>query len=224
MQPTDNARLWLVRHGETDYNVAGRIQGQIPTELNANGHAQAAKLARYFAPKPFAAVWSSDLPRARQTAEAIAAPLKLPVNTTTDFRERNFGQFEGKTTDEIHLIKKSMGLTSTGDLAEWSGVPGIESDEELWGRFANTMKKLSTDYRGKDVLIITHGGAIKLALYKILGIPTGQPRRFPLSNGILAITQFRNDAFYLLSMVDLPLLFDHETSADTATSKPKLST
>src|SRR5271165_3144262 len=100
------ARLWLVRHGETDWNAQGRVQGHTPTELNENGRRQAASLAEMFAGRKFAALWSSDLPRARQTAEAIGSALGLDVQLTVALRERSFGPYEGKTNEEIRAIRR----------------------------------------------------------------------------------------------------------------------
>jgi broad specificity phosphatase PhoE len=214
------ARLWLVRHGQTDWNAAGRIQGHTPTELNATGRAQAAALAAQLAGKTFAAVWSSDLPRAAQTAEALAKPHNLPVQTTPDLRERSFGNFEGASSDEIRAARTALGLEQTGDLADWTGMPGIESNDALWERVAGILRQLSDQYPDQDVLVATHGGVLARAVYRTLAIPDGTPRRFPLSNGIVAVLQYRKDAFYLLSLVDMNLVTGQRPAADTATMGP----
>jgi probable phosphoglycerate mutase len=201
------ARLWLVRHGQTDWNAAGRIQGHTPTELNDVGRAQSLALGRLLAKHTFAAVWSSDLPRAVQTAELIVegAGFALPVEKTEALRERSFGKYEGATSAEIHAARTALGLEQTGDLADWTGMPGIETNEVLWGRVEGQLRELSTAYTGKDVLVVTHGGVISWAVYRILGIVAGVPRRFPLSNGIVAVVQWRVDAWYLLSLIDATL-------------------
>jgi 2,3-bisphosphoglycerate-dependent phosphoglycerate mutase len=201
------ARLWLVRHGQTDWNAAGRIQGHTPTELNQAGRGQSLALGKLLAKHSFAAIWSSDLPRAVQTAALIAegAGWSLPVQTTEALRERSFGKFEGATSAEIHAARTALGLEQTGDLADWTGMPGIETNETLWGRVEGSLRELSTGYAGKDVLVVTHGGVISWAVYKILGIVAGVPRRFPLSNGIVAVVQWRVDAWYLMSLVDMGL-------------------
>lgn len=214
------ARLWLVRHGQTDWNAAGRIQGHTPTELNAIGRQQAAALAGQLADKKFAAIWSSDLPRASQTADALAKPHNLPVHFTPDLRERSFGQYEGASSDEIRAARTALGLEQTGDLADWTGMPGIESNDTLWNRVAAFLQQLSSRYPDDDVLVVTHGGVLSRAIYRCLLIPDGTPRHFPLSNGIVAILQYRTDAFYLLSLVDMPLLRGDRPSADTATMNP----
>jgi len=216
------ARLWLVRHGQTDWNAQGRIQGHTPTELNEAGRGQARALAEMLAVggDKFAAIWSSDLPRAHQTAEILAGKLGMQVQGTTNLRERSFGRYEGSTSDEIRDARTALGLEQTGDLADWTGMPGIESNDVLWERVSVFLRELSAKYPDQDVLVVTHGGVIARAVYRILGIADGVPRRFPLSNGIVAIVQWRQDAFYLLSLVDMGLVIGEKPTTDTATMRP----
>lgn len=94
-------RICFVRHGETDWNKTQRMQGHIDLALNANGEAQAVAAGRYFAGLQAAALYSSDLQRARQTAQAIADALHLPMILLPALRERHFGRCEGMTFDEI---------------------------------------------------------------------------------------------------------------------------
>ncbi len=196
-----------MRHGQTDWNAAGRIQGHTPTDLNDVGRTQSLALGKLLARHSFAAVWSSDLPRAVQTAELIVqgAGSTLPVQPTEKLRERSFGQYEGATSQEIKAARTALGLSQTGDLADWTGMPGIESNDTLWTRIAATLRELSTQYAGKDVLVVTHGGVISCAIYTILNIVPGTPRRFPLSNGIIAVVQYRTDAWHLLSLIDMTM-------------------
>jgi 2,3-bisphosphoglycerate-dependent phosphoglycerate mutase len=203
----DGARLWLVRHGETDWNAAGRVQGHTPTELNDRGRQQAREIGRRLKGRDFAAVWSSDLPRAYQTADLIVASagLRHPVERSADLRERSFGKYEGMTTPEIGAARTALGLAQTGDLADWTGMPGVESNEGLWERISAELRRISAGNEGKDVMVVTHGGVISRLVYRVMGIPDGVPRRFPLSNGIVAIVQWRRDAWYLLTLMDLGL-------------------
>ena len=93
--------LLLVRHGETDWNRDHRVQGQTDTPLNATGLAQAHALASSLSCVPLDAVYSSDLARARMTAETVAEPHGLPVEVEVDLREKDFGTWEGLTDVEI---------------------------------------------------------------------------------------------------------------------------
>ena len=211
------ARIWLVRHGQTDWNAQRRIQGHTPTELNAAGRAEAAMLANWFADRPFATIWSSDLPRAKQTAEAIAARHNLSVNTSSDLRERELGPFEGKTWDEVRRVRSELtgSPVQNGDLADWTGIPGVEADEDLWQRVSRQLAAIAKSNQG-DALVVSHGGVIKHTVCHVLGLPSGLPRRFPLSNGITAVLTLRPDGFYLQSLLDIGLLTGQPQAVDTA--------
>jgi broad specificity phosphatase PhoE len=215
------ARLWLVRHGQTDWNVEGRIQGHTPTDLNETGRQQAKDLAKHFSRKKFAAIWSSDLPRAASTANIIADRQGLDVHLTEALRERDLGEYAGKGWEELKILrqKASGGLPATGDLADWTAIPGVESDDDIWTRVHKVLHDISAKYDGQDVLVVTHGGVIARCVFKILGIPSGATRRFALSNGITAVVQWRHGSFYLLSFADMQLLLHDQPVVDTATVK-----
>ena len=93
--------ILLIRHGETDWNVDKRLQGHIDIALNAEGLRQAAALGAVLADEPLDAVFASDLQRARDTAQAVAAPQALPVQIAPTLRERCYGAFEGLRHVEI---------------------------------------------------------------------------------------------------------------------------
>ncbi len=214
---TPPAHLWLVRHGQTDWNAQRRIQGHTPTELNVTGRAEALMLANWFADRAFSAIWSSDLPRARQTAEIIATRHNLAVQTSVELRERELGAFEGKTWDEVRQLRSELTgePMQNGDLADWTGIPGVEADVVLWQRVCRQLTAIAQKHTG-NVLVISHGGVIKHTICHVLGLPAGSPRRFPLSNGITAVLTLRTDGFYLQSLLDIGLLAGAAESADTA--------
>jgi len=212
------ARLWLVRHGQTDWNAERRIQGHTPTELNAVGRQQADMLSHWFATRSFSAIWSSDLPRALQTAQTIATRQSCSITTTPQLRERGLGVFEGKTWDEVRAMRADLtnSATNNGDLADWTGVPGVESDLQLWTRTRGVLDTMSNAAPGNDVLAVTHGGVLKHIIWHVLGLPAGAPRRFGLSNGLTAVLEKRGDNYYLISLLDIEMLMGRPSSADTA--------
>lgn len=214
-------RIWLVRHGQTDWNTQRRIQGHTPTELNSTGRAQAQQLADWLfdvrGRTSFAAGYSSDLPRAAQTAEIIAARLGLSISCTPQLRERHLGEFEGKTWEQIRAARASDGrrVVEHGDLADWTGVPGVETDEQLWQRVSQILGDIARQHEGEDVLAVTHGGVIKHIIWHVLGLPTGAPRRFPLTNGLICIIELRIDTWYLTGLFD-PSMLAGRAAEDTA--------
>ena len=104
--------ILLARHGETDWNRDLRVQGHSDTPLNETGRAQARELARSLAAEPIHAIYASDLARARETAEIVAAARKLEVSSEPGLRERSFGSWEGLTRQEID---DRFGARSTHD-------------------------------------------------------------------------------------------------------------
>jgi len=99
--PQDITRVLVIRHGETAWNRESRIQGHIDIPLNDQGRWQAERLAQALADEPLAAIYSSDLQRAFDTAQAIAEATGLDVVADETLRERHFGDMEGLTHDEI---------------------------------------------------------------------------------------------------------------------------
>jgi len=216
-------RIWVVRHGQTDWNAQRRIQGHTPTELNSAGRMQAAFLAEWLAQTrrhhPFAAIYASDLPRASQTASIIGKRLGLAVSTTSQLRERDLGQFEGKTWEEVRSARAANGnrLVENGDLADWTGVAGVESDEQLWQRVSAVLDNIAAKHAGADVLVVSHGGVMKHLIWHILGLPIGAPRRFPLTNGLITIVEPRKDGWYLTGLFDAGVL-SGKVAEDTAST------
>src|SRR5579871_641611 len=94
-------RLYIVRHGETEWNRDGRVQGHTDVPLSGEGIEQARRVAERLSREPISAVWSSDLARALDTARAIAAPHDLEVHSTPLLRETMLGEWEGLTEPEI---------------------------------------------------------------------------------------------------------------------------
>ncbi|MCR2802997.1 histidine phosphatase family protein [Paenibacillus soyae] len=153
--------IGLVRHGQTDWNAKGIIQGQTDIPLNAEGINQAKALAGRLAQEEafWDAVSSSDLLRARETAAIIAERLQVPLLAPDPrFRERGFGQIEGTTEDE--RIKRWG--------SDWreQGL-GIETDEELRSRGVSAIADLLQREEGRNVLIVSHGGFIAQMLQEL---------------------------------------------------------
>jgi len=175
MNKSKYCTIYLVRHGRTDWNDKELIQGHTDTKLNLEGKDSAKKLAKSFKNIKFDKIYSSDLSRAKQTAEIIALEHKLAVETTTALRERFFGNIEG----ESHVLFKEMNeiLDSLDDKARYSYKFNsnmlMESDEEVMNRFINFLREIAISHLGKTILIATHGGPMRILLAK-LGIANYQ--------------------------------------------------
>jgi len=146
-------QIFLVRHGETDWNKKGLLQGQSDIPLNKEGEKQAVEAAKKIFKKiKFAAIFSSDLLRAKRTAEIIALEKKMAVKTSKLLRERDFGFFEGKHWQEVEKELK-MSLKEFRLLAKKTAEKlGVESDEKLMERFLRFLREAAVAYRGKNVL------------------------------------------------------------------------
>lgn len=155
--------LYLVRHGETDWNTKGIIQGHSDIPLNKNGINQAKNLAKKLRSVNFSAVFSSDLLRAKKTAEIIAMEKKLAIKTTIALRERYFGKYEGKHYSLLHKDEIKKMLLKYKKLAEKNklNIDTIETNEQMFNRFIPFIREIAVGYSGKNVLIVTHGGVIR---------------------------------------------------------------
>lgn len=156
----------LVRHGQTAQNSAKRFQGHSDTELDAVGRDQARRVAERLGTLDVAAVYCSDLARARQTAEPLAGSLRLPIEARADLREIDVGKAAGLTKDELRAQYPAI-------FAEgWHRVafPGGESYEQTALRVTAAAREIAAAHRGGRVVAVTHGGAIRAAVAGLVGI------------------------------------------------------
>jgi broad specificity phosphatase PhoE len=149
-------RLILLRHGETDWNVEGRWQGQIDTPLNARGLVHAAEAARTLNHIPIAAIYSSDLTRAYQTAQQVASIKGLPIHTDARLRELHQGAWQGMLVSEIKNRYKERFRQRTEN-PHLVAPPGGESVQQVADRVLPCITEIIKKYPQDSVLIVTHG-------------------------------------------------------------------
>jgi broad specificity phosphatase PhoE len=164
--------IYLIRHGETDWNVKRIVQGHSDNPLNKTGQLQAKELAKRLKHIHFDAIFSSDLLRAKRTAEIIAQEKKLAVQTTKLLRERAYGKFEGKPAPLLIVWRKAIRKGIEALTAEEKKIlikedPQIESNESLVSRFLTFVREVAVGYSGKNILIVSHGGLMRIFLIKI---------------------------------------------------------
>jgi probable phosphoglycerate mutase len=140
--------FWLVRHGETDWNRERRVQGWTDIPLNANGRVQAKALSRQLEGIPFRVLLTSDLTRARSTAEILRERLNTPICVTSELRERNFGEAEGLPS-EIAIRRFP------------NGAPNRETDLQVRQRLLRIIQHARDEIGCGRVLCVSHGGMIR---------------------------------------------------------------
>jgi broad specificity phosphatase PhoE len=189
--------LYLVRHGETDWNRERRIQGLTDIPLNETGRAQARATGMLLTRRRWDAIFSSPLDRARETASIIAAEVGLAEPTLIDaLVERNYGQAEGM--DWLEVERR---------FPHGTVVPGRESREQVGARVIPALMELAAERPGEALLVVSHGGAIRAVLNEVEpsashgSITNGSVHSFRLEDGALRLIAF-DDPIELESIGD----------------------
>ena len=166
--------ILLARHGETDWNREGRFQGHADPPLNGTGRAQAAHLAYELADVELAAVYSSPLRRALETARVVAAAHELEPVALDALREVDVGSWQGLTRADIEARFPDQ-------LARWldyeQGWADGETYEEMGQRVVATLLELAAEHDGEQILAVTHGGPIRAAFAFADGTSHAEARR-----------------------------------------------
>jgi broad specificity phosphatase PhoE len=157
--------LWLVRHGQTDWNLAGRWQGQSPLapNLNAQGRAQAEALRAQLNLARLDAIYTSDLPRARETAAILASGTALPIHVDPRLREISLGEWEGMPSDDIARLYPAEIAERQRDPAG-ARAPGGECPLDVAQRVWAAADDIARAHPGGAVLVVSHGLALATLL------------------------------------------------------------
>jgi probable phosphoglycerate mutase len=181
-------RILAIRHGETAWNVDTRIQGQLDIGLNDTGRWQAQRTAQALAHEDIAAVYSSDLSRAFETAQTIANALSArgasQVVPHLGLRERHFGHFQGKTWAEIETHWPDDAQRWRQRDPAWSPVEG-ESLLQLRERIAQCVHALAQQHTGEQIVLVAHGGVMDVLYRLSTGQSTQAPRTWHLGNAAI---------------------------------------
>ncbi len=176
-------RLLLVRHGQTAYNAEVRFMGQLDVPLDETGRAQAEAVAQRLADEHPAAIYSSNLGRALDTAQAIQAAINPRPELHVDARliEGHFGDWQGKTYEELKVHDAAR-------LAEWETArlkvrpPNGESVPDLAKRVQPAYQDILRAHPDQDVIVVAHGGTLQVMLVLALELPLEDYRKLWLSN------------------------------------------
>ena len=195
------ARLLLIRHGQSRWNVEGRIQGQLDVPLSALGERQAAALAGRLRAMPLAAVYASPLQRAAATAEAIAAPHELPVRILPDLTEIDHGDWQGHTELEIAAADRERH-------ALWTRLPGrvrMPNGERLFDvrrRSLAAVAALAAQHAGQTVAVVSHEVVIKVVVAEALGLDYDHLSRLLIDNTSLNVIDYAGEQPRLVTLND----------------------
>ena len=195
--------LYLIRHGETDWNKQNRAQGRSDRPLNETGAAQARALADSLSNVAFSGAFASDMRRAVETARPVLAGRDLRLTTLSELREQNFGDWEGLDRHQVasrYPEEYRELMAGAGEFAP----PGGETDTEFLGRVSRAVSKLG-DLRSRgeeNLLVATHGGVVRAMIVHLLGLEAGALWRFRLANGSLSIVTVFGDGRATLDLMN----------------------
>lgn len=189
MPASKHTELFLVRHGQTESNVAGLLHGSTDVPLNPVGLRQAEQVAlRIQEMTDIASIFASPLQRARVTAEAISRRTRLPLNLHPGLAEMNFGQAEGIVISQIAELYPDI-YTRLNDLDDHEvSFPGGESRREFVHRIQSALDDVINAQMGKKVIVVAHGGVIAAATALMLGEQPGDWRKYSIAN--CSVTHF----------------------------------
>ncbi len=177
-------RIWLVRHGQTLSNEQGRFCGHTDIPLSPLGRRQAHKLASQLQHRPISAVYSSDLSRAKDTAQIIANKHQLDIIISSAWREINFGAWEGLTYDEIATaFHDQLGFFTD---PEHYAPPHGETLTEVVRRVIPALTTLVQHTHKSEIVLVSHGGVLRVLLCSLLGMPFSNQWQLRIDTGSLS--------------------------------------
>jgi broad specificity phosphatase PhoE len=189
-------RLLLVRHGQSEWNAAGRIQGQIDIQLNEVGLGQAQRIADRLADETVAAIYSSPLLRAKVTAEAIAARFNLPVTSDERLMEYDFGTISGSTWNDV--VENHPEFASRWLEDPWAvPVAGSEGRVNFAARVMSAVSDIVARHPAEQVIVVAHGGTFGVYLTAMLGLDLNRRHPFHFGNTSLSLVEVRDGTFHI---------------------------
>jgi len=201
-------KIYLVRHGQTKSNKEGRFVGWNDVDLSSEGCRQAEKVAQRFSTEPVAALYSSELIRARRTAEIIGKKHGLEPQTSTLLREINFGAWEGLTHGEIMSLYGPEMRRWINNPFRYSP-PGGESLRQVYSRMEQFLASLSPcEYNDGAIVLVSHGGAIISVLHHIMGLSENEIWDRSIKNASVSLLQKNNSQFEVVFINDISHITD----------------
>lgn len=196
-------RFIFVRHGETEWNVDGRYQGQTDIPLSDKGRAQAVALGKRFESIPVDVIYSSPLQRAYDTARAIAEPKGLSIHKVEGIKELDFGEWDGNTK-EVNAEKFGEAFTRYRIEPFHYPMAGEGTLNRAKLRVGAALEDIKEKYRHTDktVVVVAHGGILKLAIFYLMDMTSRLYRCIELENTSLTIIDIEEDRCVLRVLND----------------------
>lgn len=193
-------KVRIVRHGETDWNKEGRLQGSMDRPLNLFGVQQAHTCAKHLANEKFDRVFSSPLSRAYQTAEIISSKMDVEIVKVPDIEEIDLGEWQGLKWSEIRLKFSNL----LADFERGRDLSKIYKGESLQDQQKRAIRFLTSleQYEGENILVVSHGGLIKTLICHILGLDLGKRDRFGVSNLSISTLLFSKKQGWTVSILN----------------------
>jgi alpha-ribazole phosphatase/probable phosphoglycerate mutase len=203
-----STRIFLIRHGETLWNLEKRCQGFTDIPLSETGEKQAELLSRALSRETLAAVYASDLIRARRTAEIIARPHGLAVNTDARLRELNQGELEGQNMEGLLAHHAELLKNWMADPAH-TRMPRGESLLEIQGRGWAAVSEIAARHPGAAVAVVAHNLLNVAVISKALGLDLNHFRRLKQHSSAINEIEFGNHGTVLIRLNDVHHLDGH---------------
>ena len=197
-------KLLLIRHGESIGNTEGRLQGQFDSPLSDRGREQARALAGRLLREghAIAAIYASDLSRAAETAEILAAGLAVPVVLDARLREYHIGLLTGVVWREVEFLYPEL-WHQIHQADAWVPVPGEEGNEAFHARLAAALAGIQARHEeGDTVAVLAHGGSLGMLLAQLLGMDPRRPLPFRFGNASLSVVEVIRKRLRLTLMND----------------------
>lgn len=206
-------RIYLIRHGETLWNLEGRFQGQMDSPLSPLGERQAERLGQHFNNIDIHGCYSSDLGRAASTAQPIATATQQQLKTLKALRERSFGIFEGCLKHEAQALNpEAFEAWTQGTFG--NVVPGGESRQTLVERVLASLVSLASQHNHETIAVISHGGVLS-SLWRHLEPERQEQRGFSIPNASISQLSFDRGTWTVDSWSDVSHLEGLELSSPT---------
>lgn len=197
--------LALVRHGATEANENGRLQGLMDIGLSDAGRLQAINLAYWAVRQGVDGIISSHLLRARETAQIVAERVKISPSFHDELCERNYGKYENLDINQLIRVRSEKGHSFSDPTQDWANIVGVESDQEVFARVAALIKEVYPPTTSKNIMVVTHAGVIKSILYIILDISPVRYNCIKIPNGSVVVLNYdQNGHLQLQSLYPQP--------------------